>query len=150
MKTILAPIDFSAESRRVVTEAVKLARMVDARVVVVHAVKPPAIVTELAPLVGEALQITAEMERGARRKLHRLQKRLTGQGVTVTTICQQGLPVPVILANAEELRASYIVVGSHGHTAFYDLVVGSTASGILKRAGRPVIVVPARSGRRAC
>lgn len=104
----------------------------------------PAIVTDLAPMVGEALQFTAEVERRARQHLHRLQKRLAEPRVTVETRCQQGSPVPLILAHAKELGADYIVLGSHGHTALYDLVVGSTASGVLKRATCPVVVVPAQ------
>jgi len=35
------------------------------------------------------------------------------------------------------------VLGSHGHTAFYDLLVGSTTHGILLRAKCPVLIVPA-------
>jgi nucleotide-binding universal stress UspA family protein len=64
--------------------------------------------------------------------------------VKVDTVCVQGFPVPVILAQAKELGALYIVLGSHGHTAFYDLVVGGTARGVLRRAGCPVVVVPAQ------
>jgi nucleotide-binding universal stress UspA family protein len=43
---------------------------------------------------------------------------------------------------AERLRASYIVMGSHGHTAFFDLLVGSNTHGVLRRSSCPVLVVP--------
>ena len=46
------------------------------------------------------------------------------------------------IEQAERLTADYIVIGSHGHTAFYDLLVGSTASGVLKSASCPVVIVP--------
>ncbi len=143
MKTILAPIDFSRVSRDVIREAVDLARIVKARVVILHAVQPPPIVTDLAPLAGEALQLTAEIERGARRSLQRLQRALQSRRVTVETLCLQGAPVALIAATAEQLGARYIVIGSHGHTALYDLVAGSTASGVLKHASCPVVVVSA-------
>lgn len=148
MKTILAAVDFSPLSRRVVAEALILARAVKGRIVILHAVKPPAIVTELAPLMGEALQFTAEVERVARDHLRRWQKRLAERGVTVETICQQGFPTGVILAHARKLKANCVVLGSHGHTAVYDLVVGSTASGVLKRAECPVVIVPATPATR--
>ncbi|MEO5957977.1 MAG: universal stress protein [Opitutaceae bacterium] len=149
MKTILVPIDFSPVSRRVIDEAIDLARVAKARLVLLHAVQLPAIVaTDLAPLVGEALQLTAEVERGARRHLLRLQKSLVKRGVPVETLCAQGFPTALIAAAAKKTGAKYIVIGSHGHTAFYDLVVGSTASGVLKRAPCPVVVVPAeRKGK---
>lgn len=152
MKTILAPIDFSSVSRRVVAEAVTLAQALRARVVVLHVFKSPAIARELAALAGAALQITDEGLKVARRKLHRLQQRLARQGVTIETIGEAGLPLPVILAHARALDADYLVVGSHGHGAFHDLVAGGTASGVLKRVGRPVLVVRshgARGARRA-
>jgi universal stress protein A len=41
------------------------------------------------------------------------------------------------------------VLGSHGHTAFYDLLVGSTAAGVLKHAPCPVVVVPPPAPRKA-
>jgi nucleotide-binding universal stress UspA family protein len=144
MKTILVPIDFSRVSREVVAEAVKLARAIDGRIVLQHAIKPPAIVTDLAPLVGEALKLTAAIERGARQHLRRLQLKLAKSGIEVKTLCEQGFPLPLIVARAKELDARYIVLGSHGHSAFYDLVVGSTAAGVLKRATCPVVVVPAQ------
>src|SRR4051812_44801253 len=149
MKTILVPIDFSPVSRHVIDEAITLARAINGRLVVLHAVQPPAIVSDLAPFVGDALQFTAEVERGARQHLRRLQKSLMKRTVTLETICEQGFPTSIIIARAKELDACYIVLGSHGHTAFYDLVVGSVASGVLKRAICPLLIVPAQPKGRA-
>jgi len=36
-----------------------------------------------------------------------------------------------------------IVMGSHGHGALYELLVGSITQGVLKAAKCPVVVVPA-------
>jgi nucleotide-binding universal stress UspA family protein len=54
-----------------------------------------------------------------------------------------GPPIPHILAEAERTDADYIIMGSHGHTALYDLLVGSTTHGILRKARCPVVVIPA-------
>jgi len=53
-----------------------------------------------------------------------------------------GAPAPLILAQAESEKADYIVMGSHGHTALYDLVVGSTTHQVLRKARCPVMIVP--------
>lgn len=53
-----------------------------------------------------------------------------------------GVPGRCIPEQAVELNADYIVLGSHGHGAFYDLVIGGTASRVLKEAHCPVVVVP--------
>lgn len=148
MKTILVPVDFSKVSRYVLAEAAHLARLTKARLVLMHTVQPPAVVTDLAPLVGEALQMTAELEVIGRRHLRRWQKSPTLRGLKVETICEQGFPVAQILAQARRLRADVIVLGSHGHGAVYHLVVGSTANGILKHAPCPVLIVPAPEKRK--
>ncbi|MSU70996.1 MAG: universal stress protein [Opitutus sp.] len=54
-----------------------------------------------------------------------------------------GSPVPEIIEQAQQLAADYIVIGSHGHTALHDLLAGGTASGVLKRATCPVVIIPA-------
>lgn len=148
MTTLLVPIDFSPVSRRVMDQAMDLARTTNGRVVLLHAVQPPAIISDLAPMAGETLRFTNDLERSARRHLQRWQKKYAESGITVDVICEQGFPVPCILTHAERLDARYIVLGSHGHTALYDLVVGSTASGILKRARCSVIIVPAGTRKR--
>ena len=143
MTTVLAAIDFSPVGRGVLAAATGLARAIGGRVVLLHVVQPPPIATDLAPLVGDVLQFTADLERGAKRQLQRIQKRLAARGVTIETTCGQGSPVSRILAHAKALEARYVVLGSHGHSAFHDLVAGGTTSGVLKRATCPVVVVPA-------
>lgn len=149
MKTILVPLDFSAVSRRVMDEATGLASVTNARIVLLHSVAPPPIiVTDLAPLAGEAMQLTNDLEKAADRHLRRTQRDLAARGIEVETVSTSGFPVTQILAQAKKVKADYIVIGSHGHTAFYDLVIGSVASGVLKRATCPVLVVPApRKGK---
>ena len=52
-----------------------------------------------------------------------------------------GAPIQHIVRQAAS--ADYVVMGSHGHTALYDLLVGSTTHGVLMRAKCPVVIVPA-------
>ena len=47
-----------------------------------------------------------------------------------------------IIEQAQKSRAAYIVMGSHGHSALYDLLAGSTTTGVLKRSTCPVLIVP--------
>ncbi len=148
MKTILVPIDFSPISRRVLAEALALAQATHSRLTILHAVKSTGVVRDLGPLVGDALQLTAKVGGEARRKLHRMEHRLAGSGVAVETICEPGKPVEVILDAAKKLRPKFLVMGSHGHSALYDLVVGSTTGGVIHGAKCPVLVVPAISPRK--
>ncbi|HEY9249960.1 MAG TPA: universal stress protein [Rariglobus sp.] len=150
MKTILTPVDFSSATRGVLAAALDLARATGGRVVLLHAVQNPVITTDYG-LTAEVLQETiAANEGAARRQIAHLEKLVADKGVPVTTRLAGGFAAGNILDCARKTRASYIVLGSHGHTAFYDLLVGSTTNAVLKRAPCPVVVVPSpRKKRRA-
>lgn len=142
MKTILVPVDFSKISDVVVKEAAALARALHGRVMLLTVIQPPVVMTEYAAMM-DLTQITAAGERNAARQLERIEDQLTAEFVTAESTQVSGAPVAQIIAQAERCRADYIVMGSHGHTAFYDLLVGSTTHGVLMRAKCPVVIIPA-------
>jgi len=141
MKTILVPIDFSAVSKRVVAAAEELARGLGGRLVVLHVVQPPVLTdsdfgTQLTAEYAEQAGLAAE------KQLARLRQQVQKDGLEITVRSASGFPGQNILDAAEEVGADFIVLGSHGHGAFYDLIVGSTASRVIKRARCPVVIVP--------
>jgi nucleotide-binding universal stress UspA family protein len=69
--------------------------------------------------------------------------------VEVTTEHEWGPLVGCILDRALKHGAGLIVLGSHGHGALYDLLVGSVAEGVLKHSKVPVLVVPALRVKKA-
>lgn len=143
MKTILAPIDFSVVSDAVVTEAASLARAHQGRVVLLSVVQPPVVLAEYAPVMENIAEITAAGERNAARQLEKIEAKLAADFVAAESVQLTGSPIPLIVEQAEKLDADYIVMGSHGHTALYDLLVGSTTHGVLIRAKCPVVIIPA-------
>lgn len=56
---------------------------------------------------------------------------------------EEGDVVEGIVAAASDEAADYLVIGTEGRSAIQDLILGSTANGILRRAPCPVVVVPA-------
>lgn len=149
MKTILVPLDLSPATVRVCDAAGDLARLTGARLILLHIIQPPPVMMsevyafdggKLTELVGAAKKIAA-------RKLRALEHRCTKRGLPTTAVMREGAPAAVILAKAAAIRAGCIVMGSHGHGAIYDLLVGSTTHGVLKRAPCPVLVVPPRPRR---
>lgn len=142
MKTILAPVDFSTASDCVVNQAASLARSVNARVVLISVIQPPTISGEFAPLLDNLAEITATGEKTVARKLAAFETSLRSEGIEAESVQFVGVPVKHILEQAKKLSVDYIVMGSHGHTALYDLLVGSTTHGVLMRAPCPVVVIP--------
>lgn len=143
MKTILVPVDLSAATTRVCRAACDLARLIRGRIVLFHSVPPPPVMMNdyYAFDTGHLAQAMAAVEKNATQKLRALARRYARR-CPVQTVQLTGHPVSAILAKAATTKAAYIVLGSHGHGAVYDLLVGSTTHGILRRARCPVLVVP--------
>lgn len=139
MKTILAPIDFSPASNAVVAQATALAQTIQARLVLLSVVQPPVISSDYGPLVENI----AAAERSAAERLEKIRTHVAGDALAVETELAGGAPVQAIVDAAARFGADFIVMGSHGHNALYDLVIGSTTHGVLKRAKCPVIIIPA-------
>lgn len=143
MKFILTPIDFSEGTSRVVDEAAKLAASIEAHLILLHVVRVPR--SPGTPLdSGIRSKLVAAMETDAERKLLEIKADLLRRGVNAHSLRLTGDPIADIVDQAKKLNATCIVMGSHGHTAAYDLVIGSTVSGVVKRAGCSVVVVPLR------
>ena len=143
MNTILVPVDFSDATARVLETAQQFAKAFGSRLVLLHVTEPePDFVGfEAGPVSvrqGLARDIHAEHQ-----KLEALKASCTGPEVLALHI--QGPAVVKILEEAAEQKASLIVLGSHGHGAFYELLVGSVTNGVLKSATCPVVVVPVTS-----
>ena len=143
MKTILAPVDFSAVTPRVIAEAAALARAQAGRVVLLNVTQLAVGVVDFAVIVMATAQINEAAAQHARERLAGFVAQLKSDGVEAESIQVNGSPVPEIIEQAEQLAADFIVIGSHGHTALHDLLAGGTASGVLKRATCPVVIIPA-------
>ena len=76
------------------------------------------------------------------KKLEALRKVLDADGIECELKTLQGHAVEEILGEAEAADAAYIVMGSHGHGAIYELLAGSTTHGVLHKANCPIVILP--------
>lgn len=144
MKTILVPVDFSGSTARVCAAAQAFAQLSNSRLLLLHVVQPPA------PVyydfnAFDAGQLAGAQEAGEKysdRQLAALARRWQKPGKPVRTARITGQAARAIAKYAVTAKAAYIVMGSHGHGAVYDLFVGSTTQGVLKQASCPVLVIP--------
>lgn len=142
MKTILAPIDFSDASDGVLAAAITLARATDARLVLLHVVQPVPRLGGDAALAESGAEFSSLAGNEATRRLAQLREKLRADGIVAHAVLRSGYAGPSIVQQAERLAADYVVIGSHGHTAFYDLIVGSTTTRVLKDVSCRVVIVP--------
>jgi nucleotide-binding universal stress UspA family protein len=57
-----------------------------------------------------------------------------------------GPPSKAIVGEAARLDADLIILGSHGFGAVFKMLLGSVSSAVLRKSGRPVLIVPADRG----
>jgi len=140
---ILAAVDFSPVTEQVLQALVRMAATLPARVSLVHVAPPdPAFVGYDTGPEAVRGQVAVELH-ASHRQLQQLAERLRASGVEVTAMQLQGATVATVLEEADRLGAELIVLGSHGHGAVYDLLVGSVAEGVVRRSTVPVLLVPA-------
>lgn len=144
MKTILVPVDFSDVSSRVVTTAKDLARSFSSKLVLLHVSEPEPDFVGFEPGPVAVRTTVAHDFRKEHQTLEELQAQLASEGLEVLALQIQGPIVDKVLDEADKLGADLIVVGSHGHGALFEFLVGSVTSGVLRAAKCPVLVVPAR------
>jgi nucleotide-binding universal stress UspA family protein len=138
---ILAPIDGSEFSRRALALALSVARGHDARVNALYVRPGP-----VAPLEPTGEPVSPPIQRWLEGPDHAAVQKMVADadaGDRLTLIFRDGLVVPEILAAARELAADMIVMGTHGTGGFERFLMGSVTEKVLRKAGCPVLTVPA-------
>jgi len=146
-KLVLTAVDFSPVSDEVCRVAADLAANIGARAVVLHVsepevdyvgVAPP----ELFPLNQETAVKVIEGRLRAAREI------FEARSVSAEVLHLWGPIVGTIISELERNQADMVVLGSHGHGAFYNLIVGSVAEGVIRHSKVPVLVVPVHAGEK--
>lgn len=147
MKTVIAAVDFSSVTNSVTEAALKLARVLKAKLVILNVVPPPAAIRNLLPAIEDVKLRVLSTGHAADKQLEEVKRGLRRRFSAVEVVRLTGTPVACIAAEARKLSADYIVVGSHGYSAVRESLLGSVASGIVKRAPCPVLVIPPVTAR---
>jgi len=143
MSVIIAPIDFSVTTPPVIKTATYLASISKTPLILCHVVEPiPQFVSGDASFTPVQIPVPQDTAHFA-QQLEEWEKKAKETYSETSSRLLTGLAVEEVLSLAKLLSASFLVLGSHGHGALYNLFVGSVVTGILKRAPLPVVVVPA-------
>ncbi len=143
---LLVAIDLSAASTRVIEVARQVALATHAHVYVLHVAEPEPDFVGFEAGPGVVRDQVAEEFRQAHRAVQAFADSLREGGVEASALLVRGPTAQTALTEAERLAVDLIIVGSHGHSALYDVLVGSYSAAILRNSSRPVLVVPSRFG----
>ena len=142
MKNIVALVDFSDVALNVLKHVLTLAQAFKSHVTVLHGMPVRTAVIDIgvaSPAVSREpteAEVQADMSR-----LQKLAEPLRSCGLDVSLKQFHGSTIDQIVEEALRSGADLIVVGSHHHNAFYNLLVGSVTTKIQTRAKCPVLVV---------
>ncbi|PWV63542.1 universal stress protein [Plasticicumulans acidivorans] len=153
ISTILYATDLGPRGPEVFRHAAGIARRFEAKVhilTVIEAIGDYANVTLDAYVPNEIIeQIRTD---GIKRIREDLDSRLAAfdaanpdlasKDVVASVQILEGNAAELILKEAERLKADLIVLGSHGHSAIGEMLIGSVAHKITVRSDVPVLLVP--------
>jgi nucleotide-binding universal stress UspA family protein len=145
-KHILCPVDFSDASRHALDQAIAIAGWYEAHVTGLHVIAP-AFAFEPPMLFAERGNLNAlgvDIDQVRTRLDDWMAPAIAARVPFETGICE-GRPAESVLAFARSLPADLIVMGTHGHSGFERLVLGSVTEKVLRDAPCPVLTAPPRS-----
>jgi universal stress protein A len=144
IQRILVPIDFSEHSKNALKYAVPFAQQFKASIDLIYVVEPTIYPADFSfgqigfPNVEEELRT-----RGIVELENLITKEIAGRVVSRKTV-RTGKPFYEINQYALEENISLIIIATHGHTGMEQILFGSTAEKVVRKAPCPVLVV--RSG----
>jgi universal stress protein A len=137
---VLVPTDLSPSAEQALDYAIRLARPLNARLILLHVIQPdPMAGVDM----GVALPATSlqEVEAAVQGSLEAALARVTAAGLTAERVIRYGIPVQEIVDTARARRVDLIVMGTHGRTGFLHVLLGSVAEKVIRLAPCSVLVV---------
>jgi nucleotide-binding universal stress UspA family protein len=146
-RIIAVGIDFAPGGRAALARAAKLAAELGARLDLVHVVPRARPALPFSAANREVVRRLAREEiAAARARLEAWRPR--ARGLEVRTHVLVGAPAERLLAHARRARAELLVLANRGHGSWEELLIGSTAERVARRATLPVLLIPVPRPRR--
>lgn len=142
LKNILVGTDFSVCAARAFSFAVSLAASQGAKIHVLHVLIEPVQAFDVAgalPYLDVSTQ--KEWEDATKKRLASAVASAEKRGVATTSEFLWGRPSDVLVDTAVKMKASLIVLGTHGRNALEKLLIGSTAERVVRLSPVPVLTV---------
>lgn len=134
---VLLPVDGSDHAARAAAYAIKVAALMDARLLLLHCHRPfPVKLGE--PYFQEAINTIMQ---GANALLEPFRSMLEEKTIDFTDLIVEGPPGEKICEVARIEKCEMIVMGSRGRSDLKGLLLGSVAHRVLQQAPCPVLVV---------
>jgi len=143
MENILAPLDFSPVTERVIHMTAHVARAFHSKVWLIHVAPAEPYPADYDAGPQEVRDTVAENLRCRHQDLQTLAERLRDMDIETTPLLIQGEIVDEILSQAKKCKADCIILGTHGNGGLFKRLLGSISEGVLRKTVCPVLFVQA-------
>ncbi len=140
VRQIVVALDGSGLAEAALPEAERFARTMDASLLLVRAVVPPAMLYGAQFMPG-GLPVLDRLEADAKQYLERTAERIRKSGLKVGVAVTVGAPADVILNASREDGAGLIAMTTHGRSGLNRWILGSVADAVVRHGGVPVLVI---------
>lgn len=146
LKQVLVPLDFSACSENALHIALAMALRTGADLKLLHTISMP-----LSMATEDMLQVNPldELEKATNTKLAEIAREIETwvesekyPPMTISTEVRKGFTAEEILLSAQDGNTDFVVMGTTGAGRVKGLLLGSTASQVLRKCKLPVLIVP--------
>ena len=141
IERILCPIDFSQYSEHALHYALAFAQAHDAELELMHVVELPFLPSSSLLGLPDLRVPIEDIEREAHRRLGELVEQSKEVHGKLTALVTVGTPFLEIIRRAKEREIDLIVVGTHGRSGLKQLLIGSVAEKVVRKAPCPVLSV---------
>jgi nucleotide-binding universal stress UspA family protein len=140
IKRILVPTDFSEGSNKAEDQALFLAKMFKAKIILIHVIESSAYAldTSLIP-PGDPFGLREKLVEMTEERVRLLKEK----GGEAEGICVIGVPYVEIIKAVREYDADWVIMGTHGRRGLAHVLLGSTAERVIQRVQCPVLTVKA-------
>ncbi|MCD6416884.1 MAG: universal stress protein [Planctomycetes bacterium] len=140
-RILLCPMDFSECCDYALRYAISVAQAYRARLALLHVVELPLLPSYTIAGLPELNLPVEKLQIEARKLLNARAEEIRRLHTNVTSEIRAGTAFVEITSYAEQINADLVIMGMHGGGGLRDLLIGSVAEKVVRKAPCPVMVV---------
>ena len=142
IKNIMVAVDFNDAFGELLSFAESIASKFGAKIWIVHVAAPDPDFVGYEPGPQYIRDSRADELKEEHRKIQRLSEAFTENNIQSEALLIQGSTVETVIAQAEKLKADLLIVGTHKHSFFQNLLQESVSLELLKKGNLPLLTIP--------
>ncbi|MBT2161238.1 universal stress protein [Zobellia barbeyronii] len=150
MKRICIALDYNPSAEKVGKTGYAYAEALDAEIFLIHVISDASYYAiDYSPFLGYespfntgSLKLVKELIQGANNFLIDSAEHLGGENIKTAVL--EGETDVAILEYVENNKMDLLVIGTHSHSSFENVLMGNTAVKIVKHTKTPLLVVPTK------